>query len=344
MDGFIRNKYFETLIFLSVVFYYGFDFIRLNKLSFLIYVLLFIIIYTLKYDFRVNSFNLSFRSNAFVTIHKISVLLFLVFFIFNFEEKYLPNFFQINVFDRLNNKPLGTSLFRSFVNVSSLLLITKKNKKEIYIGILGAFLLFLSSSSTSRGGLILFFSFFAPLFFNKKKIIYFFLPIIIICFSVFSYFIISLRGIATSSINPINLDFISSGYQKDFLKFLLYPIPGFLKGEWQNTNYILSETLAPYGDTFYVITFGDFVNVFYGYGYSWIFILIFSLLNFKLFKKIFNQYFKVHNIYWLVFVILIAARVGIESFITIFFADLSFRLLYMKLFIIYLHGKKLFNF
>lgn len=327
MEGFIRNKYLETLIFLSVVFYYGYDFIRLNKLSFVIYAFLFILIYTFKYDFRVNSFNLSFRSKDFVIIHKISILLFLLYFIFNFEEKYLPNFFQINVFDRLNNKPLGTSLLRSFVNVSSLLLITKKNKKEVYIGVLGAFLLFLSSSSTSRGGLILFFSFFAPLFFNKKKIMYFLMPTIIICFSVFSYFIVSLRGIATFSINPMNLEFISSGYQQDFLKFLLYPIPGFLKGEWQNTNYILSEILAPYGDNFYVITFGDFVNVFYGYGYSWIFILIFSLLNFKLFKKIFDQYFKVHNIYWLVFVLLIAARVGIESFITLFFGGFIFPIL-----------------
>ena len=151
-------------------------------------------------------------------------------------------------------------------------------------------------------------------------------------FSVLFLYILSLRGDSLLNINQSVLpEYLSFGYQNMKWKYFLFFVPGFLKGDWINTNVILSELVAPGGNLFFVITFGDFINHFYGYGYFWFITLIFSLFIYKIFSMIFQSYFKGHFLYWLVLVALIGGRVGLETFIPFIFGSFVIPIIFHEL-------------
>ena len=299
----VRILFFFSIIGPSL--WYSYNWINSSPLILLFYVLLIAAISIWNPAVRIVALTRARR------LMKVVAILFLAMSLIYFDEKHLPNLFIINVFDRLNRSPLFPIYVRSIVSFAALFLMYSFKGFEKTLGLLAFLTLFLTSGSTSRGSALILISGLFPLLQNKKLRI--FLIILVAIFAgIYFSFIADLRGEA-STLDYDKLEWNLMGYQPHPFNALFFFVPGFIKGEWLATNVLLSMEVLPLNQYFYIITFGDFANGFYGYG---VFFLVFWAI-FAIFAKLIFQFYQEISInfvpYLLTIYALIGGRVGLDN-------------------------------
>ena len=298
----------RVLFFFSIIgpsLWYSYNWINGSPLLLIFYILLIAAISSWDPDVRIVALGRSRR------LMKCVAILFLAMSLIYFDEKHLPNLFIINVFDRLNRSPLFPIYVRSIVSFAALYLMYSFKGFEKTLGLLAFLTLFLTSGSTSRGSALILISGLFPLLQNKKLRTFSIISVAIIAALYFS-FISELRG-ESSALDYDKLEWNFIGYQPHPFNALFFFVPGFVKGEWLATNVLLSMEVLPLNQYFYIITFGDFANGYYGYGVFflvfWTFFAIIARLIFRIYQKISINFVP----YLLSIYALIGGRVGLDN-------------------------------
>ncbi|MFL2566803.1 MAG: hypothetical protein ACJ0QP_05275 [Schleiferiaceae bacterium] len=186
-----------------------------------------------------------------------------------FDQKYLPNLLITSVMERINKSPMFPIYLRSLVAFASLYLMYNNKGLVRAVSLIAFIMLYFTSGSTSRGSLLILFGGILPLLESKRIRSLVLVSSIILGLIYFNY-VADLRG-AASALAFDKLEWNFYGHQTDPLKALFFFVPGFLKGEWVATNILLSMQVLPLNQYFYVYTFGDFANGYFGYGILFLF-------------------------------------------------------------------------
>lgn len=254
----------------------------------------------------------------------ISIIFLVLAFLF-VNNSHFPNFLITDVIARLEKKSLFSPLARSFVFVSSIILMYQCKGAKKALGIITWITLFATSASSSRGALILAALVLYPMLPRHRFMRWLIMIVLGVSLISYSVFIIDLRG--QSQVQLFNLGTNSGGYQPDVISALLFFLPSALRGEWVSTNVILSEMVMTQNQYAYIITFGDIANMIYGYGYFFPLILIyFGTLIWIMYLFVVKNIPKL-KFYFLGLLCLIGGRVGLESLVPqlyIMFIPLAF--------------------